>query len=111
TSAPNAPATKLSVNGASRLVEVAGHEMFYARGPKDLYDSGLWTTDGTPDCTYAVVPDLLDSPIRVGDLVNAGGTVFFLAEPRESPPALWKSDGTFDGTVAVKELPASGEIR
>ncbi len=100
--APNAPAIHLGAKNPFGLTAVAGRWVFYAQGPKGVYDYGLWTTDGTPEGTYAIVPDLLnDASSPPKPLVNAGGTVFFL-----KGSALWKSDGTLDGTGQVKALPA-----
>ncbi|MFP5246323.1 MAG: ELWxxDGT repeat protein, partial [Thermoanaerobaculia bacterium] len=63
-------------------------------------------TDGTPAGTYAIVPDLATTYDRLSTLASGGGTIWFLKIARgEQHAKLWKSDGTFDGTVAVKELP------
>lgn len=91
-----APATPLGISGHG-LIDVAGDVWFYTK-------DGLWNTDGTPSGTHPIVPDLghVDD---LGPLVNAEGTVYFLIDRRDEDPALWKSDGTFDGTTLVKTLP------
>jgi ELWxxDGT repeat protein len=104
-SALNAPAVSLgSIYYPHDLIEVAGQYAFYA-SMGQLYDYGLWMTDGTTAGTRAVVPrveGINDYTI----LAAAAGNVYFITAKRDQqPPALWKSDGTFDGTVKVKDLP------
>jgi ELWxxDGT repeat protein len=103
TTAPGAPAVPLgtfSSFGASSLVQpivnIAGR-LFYFRG------SGIWTTDGTADGTYAIVPNLGEFPEN-GTAVM-GGQLFFSTRSSVTNGKLWKSDGTFEGTVVVKALP------
>jgi len=105
TAAPGGVATQLGSRNPDALVDVAGRYFFYAQQPVSPFHSSLWTTDGTPAGTYAVVPDLGDTNgPRPGKLVNAAGTLFFLKALRGEKLKLWKSDGTFDGTTVVKEL-------
>lgn len=70
----------------------------------------LWKTTGTPDSTVLVKDinpghaDGVKSP-----LVVVGGTVFFAADDGSHkapwyPGALWKSDGTAEGTVPVADM-------
>jgi ELWxxDGT repeat protein len=91
-----APATPLGVSGVYGLIDVAGQPVFHA-------GSGLWATDGTPAGTRAIVPEFGDGQVGA-QLVNAAGTVYYLWEPRNESPVLWKSDGTFDGTVPVASI-------
>jgi len=108
TAAPNGTATKLGARKPRAMIEFNGQYAFYAQGPQASSNYGLWVTDGTPAGTYAVVPDLGDmGGQNPGPLVNAQGTLFFLKTLRNGKLTLWKSDGTFDGTVAVKELPTT----
>jgi len=108
TAAPDGTATQLGAVDPFDLIEFAGHYLFYAQGPENIYNYGLWTTDGTRAGTYAIVPDLGDtSSQNPGKLVNAAGTIFFLKALRGEHTKLWKSDGTMDGTVVVKELASS----
>jgi ELWxxDGT repeat protein len=102
-----ASAVPLGATKPFNLVDDAGHPVFFATpGPADPYRYGLWTSDGTPEGTYAFVPDLGDTlSQRPGALVNADGTLFFSKMLSNEKPKLWKSDGTFDGTVMVKEMP------
>jgi ELWxxDGT repeat protein len=110
--APDAAATPLGALNPTGLTEVSGHYLFYAQGFANVYnyDWGLWTTDGTPAGTYAIVPDLGQTGSTPGKLVNAAGTVFFLKVLHNENIKLWKSDGTMDGTVIVKELPYTDTI-
>jgi ELWxxDGT repeat protein len=105
TTEPGAPSVALGVSpvvfGTSvytqPIMNVAGR-LLYARG------SGIWTTDGTPDGTFAIVPDLGDS-IESGRAVM-GGHVFFTTRTFTATARLWKTDGTFEGSVPVKTVPA-----
>jgi ELWxxDGT repeat protein len=106
TATPDGTAVNLGVHLPFRMIDFAGKYAFYAAGPRGLYDYGLWITDGTPAGTYAVIPDLgatEDAPSR---LINADGTLFFLKTLRQGNMTLWKSDGTADGTIALKTFAA-----
>ena len=99
TLAPHAPATKISEATGDGFVEAAGRVFYFAPNEYDSH-TGLWTTDGTPGGTYAVVPSFEDRPDS--DIVVMGGHVYFTTW--NSGSKLWKSDGTFEGTVVVKSL-------
>ena len=108
----NAPAVNLGAGtGGFGLIDAGGGRwMYLGKDPSSIFRAGLWTTDGTPAGTYAVVPDFGEDAAARSALVNAEGTVFFtrtlLAFPSgQEPTKLWKSDGTFDGTKVVAELP------
>jgi ELWxxDGT repeat protein len=92
----DAPAISLGAPAPNALIDVAGHAMFFVNG-------GLWTTDGTPAGTHAVVPALGES-VSNGTAVMGGLLYFgtFHNPDSASGPKLWKSDGTFEGTVPVK---------
>jgi len=68
----------------------------------------LWATNGTEEGTY-MVKDIKvgDGNADINDLIMLGDTVFFEAwDPTTGSSrdrALWKSDGTEEGTVIVKE--------
>jgi len=93
TTAPGAPAVSLGIPG-NGFSEVAGRAMFFSNG-------GLWTSDGTVDGTYAVVPDLVQ-PALIGQAVM-GGRLYFIKKTTDGT-ALWRSDGTFEGTTEVKSF-------
>jgi ELWxxDGT repeat protein len=108
TTAPaDAPAFQLGGRNPFGLIEVAGNYFFYSQTTTTPYAFGLWRTDGTRAGTYGVVPALNNDYGSLSKLVNAEGTVFFLKLVRDENVKLWKSDGTLDGTVVVKELPFS----
>jgi ELWxxDGT repeat protein len=95
TTAPNAPALALGCPTGSTFTDVAGRVMFFS--------TGLWSTDGTPGGTLSVRPDfggsggggtfLSSSPVVMG-----GALYFFMGA------TLYRSDGTYDGTVVVKSF-------
>jgi ELWxxDGT repeat protein len=112
TATANVPATSLGSRDPYGMIDVAGRQFFYTAAPPNPFGSGkaLWTTDGTPAGTYSVVDVLnADSP-NLSNLVNAAGTVYFLKAVSGEKTKLWKSDGTADGTVVVKELDASPSL-
>jgi len=94
TTAPDAPAIPLGIEGYN-FSEVAGRILFFS-------GTGLWSTDGTPAGTYAVVPNLVQ-PAPFGQAV-AGGRFYFI-QSNGTSTSLWRSDGTFDGTAEVKSFP------
>ncbi|HSY51698.1 MAG TPA: ELWxxDGT repeat protein [Thermoanaerobaculia bacterium] len=105
--APDGAAMPLGAHNPTGLIEVAGRYVFFGQQLSNFH-YGLWTTDGTPAGTYAIVPDLGSLGGRhPTELVNAAGTVFFLQALDGQNVKLWKSDGTADGTTIVKELSVS----
>src|SRR5262245_19086987 len=78
--------------------------------------SELWKTDGTVAGTvmvkdifpgnfvsrYSYFPNSSDP----GYLTNVNGTLFFTARDGPNGRELWKTDGTADGTVLVKDINA-----
>jgi len=92
--APNAAAVSLNAPAGFGFVDVAGRVMFFTGA------NGLWTSDGTPAGTYAVVPDIGG---RASSSAVLGGALYF-GTATTSGGKLWKSDGTFDGTTVVKVL-------
>lgn len=107
TAAPGATATKLGVASHQGSVAVAGRFFFFARSPVPPYVLGLWITDGTPQGTYAVTPDLGTSTSGPLDIVAAQGMVYFILPGDNASLRLVRSDGTIDGMVTVKQLPAN----
>ena len=70
----------------------------------------LWKSDGTAAGTV-LVKDIYPGPASsvAQRLVNVDGTVYFMAASHGEPyiaaaSDLWKSDGTSEGTVAVKHI-------
>ena len=101
--------------GPLELTNVSGTLFFTAdsgRGGTLTYDRELWTSDGTTSGTVLVrdinrdtyFPYVDSSPSRPDSLVNVGGTLFFSADDGDYGRELWKSDGTTDGTLLVKDI-------
>lgn len=78
----------------------------------------LWRSDGTEAGTV-LVRDINPGPgnsnpgfsgnlMRQNELVNAGGTLIFSADDGTNGIELWKSDGTEQGTVLVKDIRPGG---
>ena len=98
------------------LVEVDG-TLFFSAESEDGVE--LWKSDGTESGTV-LVKDIFTGSypfyyngIYYGqysnsslpsELTNVNGTLFFVAEDDTNGQELWKSDGTTDGTVLVKDL-------
>jgi ELWxxDGT repeat protein len=95
---PNATVTRLGFSESDGFVNLAGRLVFF-------FGRSLWTTDGTADGTYAIVPDLGESVTSSAAVM--GGYVYFATGSSDGSAKLWKSEGTFDGTVVVKPLPAT----
>ncbi len=98
-------------------------------------DGDLWKSDGTPGGTVRVKDFELsgiDYSVYIWDFTNVNGTLFFVAEEfftggggiiaeNDAPLSasqtgdlskgaeLWKSDGTDNGTVLVKDINPSGD--
>jgi ELWxxDGT repeat protein len=97
TTSPNALAVPLGVSIVYGFVNVAGRALFIGNGM-------LWTSDGTPAGTYTVA-----TPPGSGVPSNGvvmGGYAYFTSSVTNGTD-LWKSDGTFEGTVVVKVLSPS----
>ncbi|MBI3461826.1 MAG: hypothetical protein HY000_02030 [Planctomycetes bacterium] len=69
----------------------------------------LWKTDGTPAGT-SLVKDIWPGPDGAVDFIEAtevaalGDEIFFQARTSIIDNELWKSDGTVEGTVRVKDI-------
>ncbi|HQR14657.1 MAG TPA: Ig-like domain-containing protein [Nitrospira sp.] len=94
------------------LIDVNGTLFFVA--DDEVNGLELWKSDGTPAGT-ALVKDIMPGTggsffIGVSNgLTNVNGTLFLGALNSANGRELWKSDGTEDGTVLVKDiLPGSG---
>ncbi len=79
--------------------------VFFSAGPRSASpDYELWATDGTPEGTRLVSDVNPAGPSQPGQMVAAGGFLFFLADtPRGRE--LWRSDGTPAGTERVHAFP------
>ena len=89
----------------------SGGTLFFAAHDSE-HGVELWATDGTAGRTR-LVKDIDPRPPYTGfmqgnssptSLVDAGGTLLFFADDGQHGPELWKSDGTTDGTVMVRDI-------
>jgi ELWxxDGT repeat protein len=92
----SAPAYLTNVNG-----------LLFFSANDGTYGTELWKSDGTEAGTV-MVKDIWSGAYAVYDsmprhLTNVGGTLFFKATDGVHGPELWKSDGTAEGTVLVKD--------
>jgi ELWxxDGT repeat protein len=93
------------------LTDVNGALFFYA--DDGVHGRELWKSDGTPEGTQLVKdinPGIADSCDQIyedlcwTELTEMSGMLFFSADDGVHGRALWKSDGTADGTVMVKDI-------
>jgi RNA polymerase sigma factor (sigma-70 family) len=91
----------------SNLTDVNGTLFFTADDGE--HGRELWKTDGTEAGTVMVkdinrgAPGAFSAP-HIGHLTVAGRTLFFVADDGKHGMALWKSDGTEQGTLLVKDV-------
>ncbi len=78
-----------------------------SRRPADDGASGreLWRSDGTPEGT-ALVRDVLPGPGSASPscLVEADGSLLFVADDGRHGDELWRSDGTEAGTELARDI-------
>ncbi len=88
------------------LTDVNGTLFF--RADDGIHGFELWKSDGTAVGTVMVAdinPGIYDGSLQYyTDLTNVNGTLFFVADDGTHGNELWKSDGTADGTVMVKDI-------
>ncbi|HEX8279025.1 MAG TPA: hypothetical protein VF540_10035, partial [Segetibacter sp.] len=86
-------------------ITVSNGKLFFS----DNGTYGLWTSDGTEAGT---VPVLTSIPAGLTyfnphDLTDVNGTVYFSVTARSFDEQLWKSNGTKEGTMLVKDFYSS----
>ena len=97
------------------LTEVAGTVFFIAADP--VVGRELWKTDGTSEGTV-LVKDIYPGAGSAFSFPNSylfaavGDTLFFVAQGDRNSPALWRSDGTEEGTIFLKNVdqPNEGDL-
>lgn len=103
--------TSTVLNGSSEPSELTVfNNKLYFRAVGDETGYELWKSDGTPDGTV-LVKDIYTGPEGGGSSWPSGFTTFnnalyFQANngPRANGAELWKTDGTSEGTVMVKDI-------
>jgi ELWxxDGT repeat protein len=102
-----------SSNPAS--LTVVGNELFFEAND-GVHGIELWKTDGTAAGTM-LVKDINpgaggSAPSYAGSLINLNGSLLFTADDGTHGIELWRSDGTSNGTVMVKDINpgASGSV-
>ncbi|MCA9139222.1 MAG: hypothetical protein KDB00_20755, partial [Planctomycetales bacterium] len=90
----------------TQLTPVDGRVFF--RANDQTHGNELWVSDGTQEGTM-IVRDLAISPsIDYGSdpipLTGLNGNLLFFADDVSHGQALWKTDGTSEGTVMVKDI-------
>jgi ELWxxDGT repeat protein len=86
---------------------------FYFSGYDSVHGSELWKSDGTARNTVFVKDiDQRNFGSYPRSLVDAGGTLFFLAEDATTlQPALFRTDGTAIGTVLLTDVRLNGSLQ
>jgi ELWxxDGT repeat protein len=103
---------------ASNLTEFNG-KLFFT-GKNDAYGSELWRSDGTSAGTWLVYDIKKEANYYYGntydsnpaELTNVNGTLLFSADDGDLTGhgrELWKSDGTWKGTVLLSDISAGND--
>jgi ELWxxDGT repeat protein len=106
--------TKGTGNPPRHLTNVNGTLYFYV--DDGVHGWELWKSDGTAEGT-ALVKDInpgsgdscSGSECEYSELTAVNGTLYFNAEDGVNGIELWKSDGSADGTVLVKDINSGGD--
>lgn len=96
-----------STSDPSNLININGTLFFTAND--GVHGVELWKSDGTPEGTMLLKdlnPGDAFTPSFPGSLTNVNGTLYFnvLWDAGGRANSLWKSDGTPEGTVLVKDI-------
>ncbi len=76
-----------------------------------LSGNQIYESDGLTTNLIKVLPDWTYSSYSADFMVDVSGTTYFIYGTNTSGREIWKTDGTADGTVLVKDIvPGSGSI-
>jgi len=96
----------------SNLIDVSGHLYFIADDGR--HGNQLWRSDGSAEGTTRVtnLPDGILNPLfSLSHVVALNGEIYFSTQDSTSMSyRLWKTDGTGEGTVMLKEFGAPGGL-
>ncbi len=96
-------------SSAPSEIIVANNKLYFTTLPTLSYTGGLWVSDGTDAGTIQLLSFASSGPgvNNSYSLTNVSGTVFFLCGGTYYPQ-VWKTNGTVQGTVMVKDLNGLG---
>uniref|UniRef100_UPI002FDAB7AB ELWxxDGT repeat protein n=1 Tax=Flavobacterium sp. TaxID=239 RepID=UPI002FDAB7AB len=86
-----------------QLIEMNG-ELYFAAEPSSLAGRKLFKTNGTETGTQLVTTTLVGTNSNVANLTNVNGVLYFTANVGNTGSELWRSDGTVQGTLLVKDI-------
>lgn len=106
------PATESPYGPPDELTNVDG--ILFFRADDDVNGRELWSSDGTEAGTNMVfnLANPIEDPfenfaLHPRNLININGTLFFTGQGYQYGRELWKSDGTENGTLQVKDIAPS----
>lgn len=106
------PGTESTYGPPDELTNVDG--ILFFRADDDVNGRELWSSDGTEAGTNMVfnLANPLEDPfenfaLHPRNLININGTLFFTGQGYQYGRELWKSDGTENGTLQVKDIAPS----
>jgi ELWxxDGT repeat protein len=97
--------------GTSVAYYPARNTTFYAACRNGIYETARVATSAVSVVSMPGLPYMVSDTVNPGEtsseldeLTNVNGTMFFIAENAEYGRELWKTDGTLEGTMLVKDI-------